>query len=341
MNRIRGLDGARGIASVCIVAFHVFWLGGYDGTVGLGDTLFSRSDCFVRLFFMLSGFSLMCAYYHKFCDGNFDTAFFLKRRALRLLPCFWLVELGWILINWISGSPNNLEEIIGTASLLFALFPTGQNSIVSAGWSMGIQAAFYLVFPVFLVICKTKRNTWMTFAVFAALLYAYTGFYGRNVADAHINIVRHMVYFVAGALLFHHKDPLAALSGRGRLLVALVCVAVEGLCLFLFPRINEDVTMLLAFSALITLQILGVDPIMRLPILTWLGSMSYEIYLFHPLVNVLLGKLAERGCIRINGYYMHLIIVLLISVILAFGFHHLFSAFMKQWECVFQKRALK
>lgn len=151
MDRVRGLDGVRGFASLCIVGFHVLYFGDYLGSSKSADALFLRGDCFVRLFFMLSGFSLMCAYHKRFCDGKFDIATYLKRRAIRILPCFLLVELAYIFINMYAGNPNSVYEIIGTTSMLFALFPTGQDSIVAAGWSTGIQVAFYLLFPAFLV----------------------------------------------------------------------------------------------------------------------------------------------------------------------------------------------
>lgn len=334
MDRVRGLDGVRGFASLCIVGFHVLYFGDYLGSSKSADALFLRGDCFVRLFFMLSGFSLMCAYHKRFCDGKFDIATYLKRRAIRILPCFLLVELAYIFINMYAGNPNSVYEIIGTTSMLFALFPTGQDSIVAAGWSTGIQVAFYLLFPAFLVACKTRKSTWFSFVVCGILLYAYTGFYGVGVPSPHINIVRHLIYFVSGALLFHYKDELAHCSGGRRICIGVLCLAVEVGCLFTFGKVNEDITMLMAFSALITLQILGggTDPLMRLPIFAWLGTISYEIYLFHPLVYVILGMCTAKSGMRIDGYYVHLSLVLGLSIVLANVFHRLFP--MLQQQCV-------
>lgn len=339
MRRIRGLDGVRGFSSLIIVGFHVLYYGGYLGDSRITNMIFARGDCFVRCFFMLSGFSLMCAYFPHFCDGKFDTAAFLRRRAWRLLPCFWLAELAFVCVNFLNGAPNDIREIIGTASLLFVLFPSGRDSIVWAGWSTGIQAVFYLLFPSFLAVCKTKKSTWLSLAASGALLYAYTGFYAVDVQSPHINIARHLIYFIAGALLFHYKDALTDCSGCKRACAGILCVVVEVGCFFAFRKttfgkIDEDAVMLLAFSALIVLQILGggTDPIMRLPIFTWLGDISYEIYIFHSLVYVILRMLVARWHFSINGYYMHLIMVLVPTIILAYGVHNLLPILQRQWK---------
>lgn len=46
-------------------------------------------------------------------------------------------------INEYSENLNNIYENIGTASLLFILFPSNQESIVWVSWLMGIQIFTY------------------------------------------------------------------------------------------------------------------------------------------------------------------------------------------------------
>ena len=188
MERIKGLDGVRGFASVGVVAFHVAVLGGYTGQYAMFDRTIGRGDCFVRLFFMLSSFSLMCAYYEQYDEGNFDIEKYVKKRILRIFPVFWVVMIMTILVNAYQGGTNNVWEIIGTSSMFFALMPSGQDAIVWGGWSMGIQLIFYLLFPVFLVMTRNRKRAYMSFFLSILLLLAYTNYYGTTTYNSHINI---------------------------------------------------------------------------------------------------------------------------------------------------------
>lgn len=338
-NRIRGLDGLRGFAAIFIIAFHVAVLGGYIGQNSLFDRVIGRGDCFVRMFFMLSGFSLMCAYFKSFSEGRFNIGQFLKKRVIKIYPLFWIVCICHVIFNYCEYNSINIYEIIGSASMLFALFPSYQDSLVWGGWSMGIQVIFYLFFPVFMCLCKNKRSTWAALIVSFCLLEIYLQFYGNGIQNAHINILRQMIYFVAGALIFHYKNLLQILHRRTKIIVSLICVLLEIGCFLIFSKIIEDITILIAFSALIVLQILGFDYIMNSVIFCWLGKISYEIYLLHCVIYRLIAFLKNNSVfaplMNFQTYFWHFISITVITIIASyFVNYYLYQGGLRNKESV-------
>jgi peptidoglycan/LPS O-acetylase OafA/YrhL len=141
------LDGARALAATAVLLHHVaFWTGDY--TPDLVGRILSRLDVGVAIFFVLSGFLLSRPLFLAARDGRPAprTAPYLWRRALRILPAYWLtVAAALLLLPQNDGSgPGTwlrhltLTQIYGTGGLREGLSHT---------WSLCTEAAFYLVLP--------------------------------------------------------------------------------------------------------------------------------------------------------------------------------------------------
>jgi peptidoglycan/LPS O-acetylase OafA/YrhL len=141
------LDGARAMAATAVLLHHVaFWTGDY--TPDLGGRIFSRLDIGVAIFFVLSGFLLSRPLLAAARAGRPAprTAAYLWRRALRILPAYWLTVVAALLLlpqNDGSGPAVwarhlTLTQIYGTGHLREGLSHT---------WSLCTEVAFYLVLP--------------------------------------------------------------------------------------------------------------------------------------------------------------------------------------------------
>jgi peptidoglycan/LPS O-acetylase OafA/YrhL len=141
------LDGARVLAATAVLLHHVaFWTGDY--TPDLVGRIFSRLDVGVAIFFVLSGFLLSRPLFLAAAQGRPAprTAAYLWRRALRILPAYWLtVAAALLLLPQNDGSgPGTwlrhltLTQIYGTGHLREGLSHT---------WSLSTEVAFYLVLP--------------------------------------------------------------------------------------------------------------------------------------------------------------------------------------------------
>ena len=141
------LDGMRALAATAVLLTHVaFWTGDY--TPDLQGRIFARFDVGVPIFFVLSGFLLSRPLFLAAREGRPAprTAAYLWRRALRILPAYWLtVGAALLLLPQNDGAgPGTwlrqltLTQIYGVGHLREGLSHT---------WSLSTELAFYLALP--------------------------------------------------------------------------------------------------------------------------------------------------------------------------------------------------
>ena len=122
--RFEGLVGLRGIGATMIIAYHMYVLNGYVGTNTFLDRTVGIGGVFVTLFFILSSFSLMCGYAEKIRQNDFEWGQFYKNRFIKLAPTFYTALILHLLLNVCAHVKEPMANIIGTASLLYALMPS-------------------------------------------------------------------------------------------------------------------------------------------------------------------------------------------------------------------------
>ena len=155
--RIVGLDGLRGLSALYVLVFHCWLLAfpGFPGNSGppwLGWLMYGRLA--VVFFLTVSGFSLaVSAAANGWQLGG--AARFVRRRAWRILPPYWAALAGSLAIAWTiipqsrSGPPTGASAVVYgllLQDLVSAPTPNG------AFWSIGVETALYLVFPLLLWI---------------------------------------------------------------------------------------------------------------------------------------------------------------------------------------------
>lgn len=141
------LDGARALAATAVLVHHAaFWTGQY--TPDLTGRIFARLDVGVPVFFVLSGFLLSRPLFLAAVQRRPAprTAAYLWRRALRILPAYWLTVVAALLLL-----PQNDGAGVGTwlrqLSLTQIYGAGGLREGLSHTWSLCTELAFYLVLP--------------------------------------------------------------------------------------------------------------------------------------------------------------------------------------------------
>lgn len=333
--RYEGLSGLRGIGALGIIAYHVYVLSGFVGSHPLFDRTVGNGGVFVQLFFMLSGFSIMCGYFDEFNTNPQLDKFYLGR-IKKLVPTFWLALLAHCIVDYIVGTPISKFNVIGTASLMFGFMPQYQESVVMAGWALGIEIIFYLIFPAFFVFNKNKKRSW-AFLVFSVIMFVtYEKFYGLGVNQSYINIIRQLVFFAVGALLFHYTDKLDNMSIKKRRVLFVVCILIEILSFFLYGKVNGYIVMVVAFLAVMTNQINYRDYVVNNKLFNGLGKISYQMYLFHMVVYKALYNLGVFNMVnqRLHGlrsYLAQYVLVLIVTIAISYVINKLLIAF-RRWR---------
>lgn len=158
MNRIRSLDGWRGIAILLVITDHV------SRPKYVGHIWASLGNLGVDIFFVLSGYIITARLIEeREKTSTINLSSFYIRRAFRILPlvCLYLGALYAIsLFVDMDLRPSQLA-----ASLFFfrnyqrAANPDG--IFTSHFWSLSIEEHFYLLWPLLLLKLKNKRAAWV------------------------------------------------------------------------------------------------------------------------------------------------------------------------------------
>jgi peptidoglycan/LPS O-acetylase OafA/YrhL len=141
------LDGLRAVAATAVLVHHVgFWTASY--TPDLLGRVLARLDVGVPIFFVLSGFLLSRPWFEAAAAGvrSPRSTAYLWRRALRILPMYWLTVAAGLLLL-----PGNAHAGLGdwlrhlTLTQIYGAGPLAEG--LTHLWSLCTEVAFYLVLP--------------------------------------------------------------------------------------------------------------------------------------------------------------------------------------------------
>jgi len=148
--RFDALDSVRGLAALAVVGFHAYKdiVHGGPGGSGLGSTVAYSLDWGVAVFFVLSGFLIYLPFAEAIAGHGPmpDTRRFLWRRALRILPAYWLAlaVFGTLAQPGLLWSPTGVIRYF----LLLQLFDLATiYHVLATAWTLSIEMSFYLSLP--------------------------------------------------------------------------------------------------------------------------------------------------------------------------------------------------
>ncbi|NOC45017.1 MULTISPECIES: acyltransferase [unclassified Ruegeria] len=286
--RAHGLDALRGIAASAVVFVHAVQI--HPLGVSYNKWIVDYFLMGVPLFFIISAMSMSLAYPKGI---SFDRSWaYALRRFFRIAPLFYVMLFAWLYV----GLQAETGTIIRNMTFLFGFFPSEQTSLVPAGWSIGVEAIFYLLFPFLWV----WRNIWA--AVFL-LLITCLGWTAVNangqgeVPDYYYwtSFFTNAPYFALGLIIWciYRSTPTSLKRLIGYLTLA---AGMAGLiCLYLYgPVVDQTQTQYkpvslvlvlgwgFAFASLALSQALRPVSFLYNPFTRFLGKISYSLYLMHP-----------------------------------------------------------
>ena len=262
---LRSIQYLRGMAALAVAAMHTGWT--YSGIGAAG----------VDVFFVISGFIMVHVSGREPQPGAF-----LRARALRIVPLYWLVTAVALAVRQDADLPRVLSSL---AFWPHAGFDGRDYPVVIQGWTLDFEVFFYLCFAGSLLLPPARRLVALT-AAFAGLILAGLALHPSNVAvKAYTSPM--LLEFLAGAWLCWAWQREWIPSGwRGAMLagVGVVAFAVQ---VHMEPSAWQCVTWGLP-ALLVVAGALGVEAgnrLPRIPGLLALGNASYALYLTHLLVQ--------------------------------------------------------
>ncbi len=298
--RFPHVDALRAIAALSIVAYHLaFLLGGFE-LAGVGRWL-ARLNVGVPLFFAISGFLLYRPWVRARLAGDPapSTRTYAVRRALRILPAYW-VALTLIALLVGRSSVFDWPDAAVYYGLLQGYDAERFTGGIGPAWTLTIEIAFYALLPLLaLGMRRVPGGLRGELAMLAGLVAVSVVFKVAVLALVDHDAPSYLVLlaaFPAQLDMFAAGMALAALSaaGLGRAggwwwLVALAAFLVLGLWTpdADAPRVlGEHALQTIVAAALLAPAVLGegdggVRGVLAWRPLAWVGLVSYGVYLWH------------------------------------------------------------
>lgn len=145
--RLPALDAMRAIGAAAVVGTHVGFATGASAEPAWGGLL-ARLDVGVAIFFVLSGFLLFRPFAHAAAHGarRPGARRYLWRRALRILPAYWITVAVCLTVL-----PSNADAGPGDwlrHATLTQIYGAGQlRPGLGHTWSLATEVVFYLLLP--------------------------------------------------------------------------------------------------------------------------------------------------------------------------------------------------
>ena len=282
--RFDGIDILKVFSCLAVVAAHLLYNSAFDIGCLYSKIFLLRKAFFV--FFIISAFGLCCGYYDNILNKTFDLNVFYSRRFGKIFPFFFFLLLVDVAV---SPSIRALMEAFVEASLIFGFLPNMKLSVVGVGWFLGVVFVFYMIFPFFVFLIQNRTRAWFAFLV--ALLVSiicrvhfFSNEYVLNTFAERTNFIYCAPFFLIGGILFLYRDFFLKMQEYKCFQVLLFCVClIASILYFVLPFDSFDITyksMILA-TLWVAYAISCKHTMLNSKIVTYLSSISFEIYLSH------------------------------------------------------------
>lgn len=292
----------RGFAALWVVLFHTYKsdvLGPAASRLWEPARLvaFDYGRGGVAIFFVLSGFVITHSLWNATPDVHFFGRYIL-RRTIRLDPAYWVAIAATIGVaaaaGWRQGTPYYVPPGLILAHVLYAQELLGVEEIQPVFWTLTYEIQFYLVaiLSLWWWSAAARRNLpyvnrWLPFALL--IVAAYIAADSPTEWAPHGTFLNFWDAFAAGALAYWAGPKRN--NGGGLLVMGLAVVmlisAGSTLEVFNTPAALTAIGLMVAGR-------LGRLNRLRWPVLQFLGTISYSLYLIHVPTIVVANSFATR-----------------------------------------------
>ncbi|MDO4728611.1 MAG: acyltransferase family protein [Bacteroidota bacterium] len=330
------IDGLRALAVISVIIFHINPLYMPSGFLG------------VDIFFVISGYLITSILCREMSSGTFSFMNFYNRRIKRILPVFFVVLITSILLCWWLFTPNDLIKTLksAVASVLFvANFYFARNSS-SLGyfdpgietkpfvhiWSLSVEEQFYFIFPLLLLLMFRinclKKNKLMGGVILSAIIIATQfldlsrlGFNWDIYYLPHLRMIEMMTGSFLAVYVFEKGNPFSKKQSN---ILGLISIIVLTICLFLtdffvVPHFPGYLSLLpcIATALLIISNEKGtwVKRLFSIPIVVWIGKLSYSLYLWHWVILAIFRYFLGEGALSTNYLLVAIALMFVLSVL--------------------------
>lgn len=312
---VTALDGLRGMAVLLVMASHYAGSLSVLGVGGVDRLPFRFGWAGVDVFFALSGFLITGILLDTRGTPGFFRTFYV-RRVLRICPLYYAAILVVLLLQLGMGADHAWGDIAGLLSpgslvwpaaylenLAIALQGPSQTGILTHYWSLAVEEHFYLVWPLLVWACPRPWLASVAGAAVVAPVLLRAAVLGHGVDPAWVMgltplRVDGLALGALASLILRSRLPAAARSrAASAVLAATVAVLIALVALRRTLSPADPVlwvggyTLVSAGAAAAILLASGsgrMASMLSHPALRWFGRYSFGLYVWHPIIAVLL-----------------------------------------------------
>jgi peptidoglycan/LPS O-acetylase OafA/YrhL len=365
------LDALRALGALAVVGTHAAFQTGRT-LIGPFSAVLARLDSGVALFFVLSGFLLFRPLAAAVANGRAATPVrrYLWRRALRILPTYWLVVVAALLVLP-QNRDSGIKDWVAQLSLTQVYGAGLQRHGLSQMWSLCVEVAFYLVLPLLGWLALGRRGApWRPGRALTVVALSVPVSAGWIVAahtlpflDIRIHgqwLPWHLPWFAAGMAFAVVHVHTRSRKAHGRWLVLDDLAAAPGTCLALagvtfllattpiagprsleaLPTLGQSLVKMTLYTVTAALVVLpavfGSADAAHRRVLAWsplrrLGDLSYGIFLCHLIVLETVVRLIHQPLFT-GSWAVTFGLTVLGSTVLAGAAHALVERPVRRWR---------
>jgi len=234
---------------------------------------------------MISAFGMCCGYYNKFLTTEIDMEAFYSRRYKKIVPFFGLLILIALVLD---RTLESLYEAIIEITLLHGLLPNNNLSLLGVSWTLGVIFVFYLVFPYFTYLLRSKKRAWISLLISLLITYLCEIYYFTDKFVVEGFAYRHCFlycapFFMLGGIIYIYKENIENWIKQYSLVCTLLCLALSIMYYVLPTEIGSTSILvwklMLVYGSWLCLLISCRTKILDNKVMHYLGSISLEMYL--------------------------------------------------------------
>lgn len=357
-----GLNALRFFAAIFVVISHAGISLSKLGVLPSTSLAFlNRGGDAVDFFFTLSGFLISYLLIIEINQtGTISIRQFYLRRVLRIWPLyFFIVIIGFFLLGYVYPKVYNQSFFsfsIPEGLLLFLFFlPNYAAKNYTVGllnplWSIGVEEQFYLFWaPLVKIFRKNLLVMIILFIAISIIFYAavFYRLFGINIKWEVFFLTQKFYSMAIGSLfgyvLYYHFDWYND-SVFARKFFQMLVLALIGWHFLVHNIVETNMWFKVLFSFLYGLLILNVSVItckvinFEKPILIYLGTISYGIYMYHMLIDyflrIFVPKLTFLHLPKYAFILLYCIAMIGLTIVLAaLSFKYFEKYFLKLKDC--------
>lgn len=323
--RIKYLDGLRGIAILLVILYHALGVEGYENAFHYNHKynefpLFKYGFLGVELFFLISGFVILMT-----LEKSKNFINFMYRRWVRLFPAMLIATiLSYTTVSIFYerpfGQPNIYSVIPGLLfiepTLLGKIFNYEFIKLVGSFWSLYVEMMFYIIFGLSYFLLKRNKALIILFSLY---IYAVIGLYYPLKFS---NLFIYYGWFTSGCLAY-----LYIMKGKSKIYLFLSIIIFIISLLFNhtfynnngqpFPFIEYLVYgILIVFIFFIPIIFEKSRNIIGNRLFLFIGFISYPLYLIHE--NFMISMITKLQVYNIIPEFLLPILPILILIAISY-----------------------